>query len=209
MNRIFRTLKSFRKMPQGTNRETIAKVGLPYSHNPSVIQHSNCRKANLEEVVMSWSRHKSLQRIRSFRATAPAASINLRNFDLSYMTARAATIQAKMRLGGKSEPLIFDVPPDTAIQVEGVHVYIQMLDFAAAMTERERVKNPSRYWPNGVETGHFESKNWPTASAAQTLENPGASAPGNVSKNKRGNNRHSWNPSSACNHLGIGEHEHD
>ncbi len=87
---------------------------------------------------MSWSRNKSLQRIRSFRATAPAASINLRSFDLSYMTARAATIQNKVRLGGKSEPLIFDVPPDTAVQVEGVHVYIQMLDFAAAMTERER-----------------------------------------------------------------------
>lgn len=87
---------------------------------------------------MSWSRHKSLQRIRSFRATAPAASINLRNFDLSYMTARAATIRTRMNLGGKSEPLIFDVPPDTAIRVEGVHVYIQMLDFAAAMTERER-----------------------------------------------------------------------
>lgn len=87
---------------------------------------------------MSWSRHKSLQRIRSFRATAPAASINLRRFDLSYMTARAATIQTNIRLGGKSEPLIFDIPPDTAIQVEGVHVYIQMLDFAAAMIERER-----------------------------------------------------------------------
>lgn len=87
---------------------------------------------------MSWSRNKSLQRIRSFRNTAPAASINLRSFDLSYMTARAATIQTKIRLGGKSEPLIFDVPPNTAIKVEGVHVYIQMLDFAAAMTERER-----------------------------------------------------------------------
>lgn len=87
---------------------------------------------------MSWSRHKSLQRIRSFRATAPASSINLRNFDQGYMTARAASIHAKMSLGGKSEPLIFDVPPDTAIQVEGVHVYIQMLDFAGAMMERER-----------------------------------------------------------------------
>ncbi|MGA1805223.1 hypothetical protein [Rhizobium sp. HT1-10] len=87
---------------------------------------------------MSWSRHKSLQRIHSLRATAPAASINLRSFDLSYMTARVATIQTKIGLGGKSEPLIFDIPPDTAIQVEGVHVYIQMLDFAAAMTERER-----------------------------------------------------------------------
>ena len=87
---------------------------------------------------MSWSRNKSLQRIRSFRASAPAASINLTSFDLSYMTARAAAIKTKMLLGGKSEPLIFDVPPNSAIQVEGVHVYIQMLDFAAAMIDRER-----------------------------------------------------------------------
>ncbi|MGO8049223.1 adenylate/guanylate cyclase domain-containing protein [Rhizobium leguminosarum] len=43
-----------------------------------------------------------------------------------------------MKLGGKSEPLIFDVPPDAAILVEGVHVYIQMLDFGDAMIERER-----------------------------------------------------------------------
>jgi class 3 adenylate cyclase len=125
-------------MPLGTNRETIAEVGLSYSHHLSIIQHSNCRKANKEEVEMSWSRHQSLHRIRSFRATAPAASISLRSFDLSYMTARAAAIQATMRAGAKSEPLIFDVPPDAAIQVEGVHVYIQLLDFAAAMTERER-----------------------------------------------------------------------
>ncbi|MBB3394498.1 hypothetical protein [Rhizobium sp. BK060] len=44
----------------------------------------------------------------------------------------------KIKLGGKSEPLIFDVPQDTAILVEGVHVYIQMLDFGNAMIERER-----------------------------------------------------------------------
>ncbi len=43
-----------------------------------------------------------------------------------------------MNRGGRAEPLIFDVPPDAAILVDGVHVYIQMLDFAAAMIERER-----------------------------------------------------------------------
>ena len=43
-----------------------------------------------------------------------------------------------MKLGGRSEPLIFDVPLNSAILVDGVHVYIQMLDFAAAMMERER-----------------------------------------------------------------------
>jgi class 3 adenylate cyclase len=87
---------------------------------------------------MSWSRQTSLQRIRTFRSTAPAASINLRNFDQGFIVARHAANQAKMRLGGKSEPLIFDVPADAAILVEGVHVYIQMLDFGDAMIERER-----------------------------------------------------------------------
>lgn len=87
---------------------------------------------------MSWSRQKSLQRIRSFKATAPAASISLRNFDQGFVVARQMANQAKMKTGGKSEPLIFDVPPDAAILVEGVHVYIQMLDFGDAMIERER-----------------------------------------------------------------------
>ncbi len=87
---------------------------------------------------MSWSQQKSLQRIRSFRASAPATAINLRNFDQGYVSARKASIQAGLHRGGRAEPLIFDVPPDAAILVDGVHVYIQMLDFAAAMIERER-----------------------------------------------------------------------
>ncbi len=87
---------------------------------------------------MSWSRQKSLQRIHSFKASAPAASISLRNFDQGFVVARHTANQAKIRLGGKSEPLIFDVPPDAAILVDGVHVYIQMLDFGNAMIERER-----------------------------------------------------------------------
>ncbi|MBY5587704.1 adenylate/guanylate cyclase domain-containing protein [Rhizobium leguminosarum] len=87
---------------------------------------------------MSWSRQTSLQRIRSFRATAPAATINLRNFDQGFVVARHAANQTKMKHGGKSEPLIFDVPPDAAILLDGVHVYIQMLDFGDAMIERER-----------------------------------------------------------------------
>jgi class 3 adenylate cyclase len=87
---------------------------------------------------MSWSRQKSLQRIRTFRSTAPAASISLRNFDQGFVVSRHAANQAKMKLGGKSEPLIFDIPLDEAILVDGVHVYIQMLDFGDVMIERER-----------------------------------------------------------------------
>lgn len=66
---------------------------------------------------MSWSRQTSLQRIRSFRATAPAATINLRNLDQGFVVARHAANQTKMKHGGKSEPLIFEVPPDPASRV--------------------------------------------------------------------------------------------
>jgi len=93
---------------------------------------------------MSWSRQKSLQRIRSFRATAPAAAIDLKNFDQGFVVARHAANQTKMRTGAKSEPLIFDVAPNAAILVEGVHVYIQMLDFGDAMIERERETEASQ-----------------------------------------------------------------
>jgi class 3 adenylate cyclase len=87
---------------------------------------------------MSWSQQKSRQRIRAFRAAAPAGDIALKTFDQDYLTQRRILLDERVRLGRSREPLIFDVPSGSAVRVDGVHVYIQMLDFAAAMTERER-----------------------------------------------------------------------
>ncbi|ASY56647.1 adenylate/guanylate cyclase domain-containing protein [Sinorhizobium sp. CCBAU 05631] len=88
--------------------------------------------------MMNWSKQTSSQRIRSFKASAPATAINLRTFDQPFLAARQASIQQRMKVDGKREPLIFDVPRNAAILVDGVHVYIQMLDFAEVMMERER-----------------------------------------------------------------------
>lgn len=87
---------------------------------------------------MSWSRARSLERIRNFRSTAPATSISLMTFDQNYLDTRRATLDHRKSLGGRREPLIFNVPQNEAIKVDGVHVYIQMLDFADAIIDRDR-----------------------------------------------------------------------
>lgn len=87
---------------------------------------------------MGWSQQKCRQRIREFRASAPAGTIGLKTFDQNFLNQRRAMIDERVRLGGRREPLIFDLPRNSAIRVDGVHVYIQMLDFADAMMERDR-----------------------------------------------------------------------
>lgn len=87
---------------------------------------------------MSWNKQTSLQRIRHFMATSPKTAINLRTFDQSFLEGRRKIIHERMAFDGRREPLIADVSENSAILVEGVHVYIQMLDFSAAMIERDR-----------------------------------------------------------------------
>lgn len=87
---------------------------------------------------MSWSKDKSLRRIQTFKANSPSSSIEIRTFDESYLQTRQAVLAKKFALDGKREPLIFDIPENAAIRVEGVHVYIQMLDFSSAMIDRDR-----------------------------------------------------------------------
>ncbi|NKB78937.1 hypothetical protein HED49_07755 [Ochrobactrum daejeonense] len=87
---------------------------------------------------MSWSKDKSLRRIQTFKAASPSSSIEIKTFDESYLQTRQAVLARKFALDGKREPLIFDIPENAAIRVEGVHVYIQMLDFSSAMIDRDR-----------------------------------------------------------------------
>ncbi|WP_320195359.1 adenylate/guanylate cyclase domain-containing protein [Agrobacterium rosae] len=87
---------------------------------------------------MAWSQQKSRQRIREFVASAPAGTIDLKTFDQNFLNRRRATLDERVKLGGRREPLIFDLPSNSAIRVDGVHVYIQMLDFTNAMMDRDR-----------------------------------------------------------------------
>ncbi|MGO9771223.1 MAG: guanylate cyclase [Roseiarcus sp.] len=86
---------------------------------------------------MSWSRQNSEARISDFRRTVPQTGIAVQDFaniemqrrmDLAKLRAQAAT----------EEDLIFNVKPNEAVVVNGAHVYVQLCDFGAALTEQDR-----------------------------------------------------------------------
>ncbi|NKK67318.1 guanylate cyclase [Rhizobium leguminosarum bv. viciae] len=87
---------------------------------------------------MAWSKERSRQRIQKFYADAPSTAVNVDTFDASYLTKRSQAIQSRLKLDGVRESPLDNIPPKTAVVVDGVHVYIQMIDFAAAMIEAER-----------------------------------------------------------------------
>lgn len=87
---------------------------------------------------MSWSRQKSLARIRHFKGTVPQGLVNVRTFSTTDMVRRRSEIASLHAKGGAREDLIFSVQPSEAVIVEGVHVYVQLLDFATVMLDQER-----------------------------------------------------------------------
>ncbi|MBB2674934.1 UNVERIFIED_ORG: hypothetical protein GGE44_004516 [Rhizobium esperanzae] len=87
---------------------------------------------------MAWSKERSRQRIQKFYADAPSTAVSIDNFDDFYRTARAKAIQGRLKLDGVRESPLDNIPLRTAVVVDGVHVYIQMMDFASAMIDAER-----------------------------------------------------------------------
>ena len=86
---------------------------------------------------MSWSRERSTARILEFLKSTPHTSISLRQFDQASLNARRAAI-AKAKAEYRQEELIFNVGRNEAILVEGVHIYVQLLDYHDAVAEQGR-----------------------------------------------------------------------
>jgi hypothetical protein len=87
---------------------------------------------------MTWSKQKSLVRIQGFLGSVPHSAIGVRTFTANDLQKRRSAIQANRAKSGRREDLIFNVRPSEAVIVDGVHVYVQLLDFATAMTEQGR-----------------------------------------------------------------------
>lgn len=86
---------------------------------------------------MAWSLARSRQRIADFSRSVPAVGIAVREFDDAYLNRRRAIIETAMA-EGRREQLIFNVGRSEAITVDGVHIYVQLMDFADAMIEQSR-----------------------------------------------------------------------
>ncbi len=87
---------------------------------------------------MSWSQVRSQERIDRFLQTVPANQVTVRNFDNEFVLNRRAVINERVRAGSQREQIISDLSRNAAILVDGVHVYVQLLDFGAAMLDQLR-----------------------------------------------------------------------
>lgn len=87
---------------------------------------------------MSWTRQRSSARIQQFMQSVPSGAVNVKTFDAAALAARQRIITATKAATGRTEDLIFQVKPSEAILVDGVHIYVQLLDYQDKMLERER-----------------------------------------------------------------------
>lgn len=81
---------------------------------------------------MAWSRQDSLARIRRFQESVPQGRINVKAFGATEIATRRLQVKA-LRDAGRDEPVIFTVKPSEAVIVDGVHVYVQLIDFHQMM----------------------------------------------------------------------------
>ncbi len=87
---------------------------------------------------MAWSQTRSQGRIDYFKETVPSEQVSVRTFNESFLTERAAAINARVRAGAPREQFITDIRRNEAVLVDGVHVYVQLLDYSAVMLEQDR-----------------------------------------------------------------------
>jgi class 3 adenylate cyclase len=87
---------------------------------------------------MSWSRKKSAERIEKFSQEVPETAVAVRQF--AQIEVQRINELRKLRAsgGGEQEDLIFEVGRNEAVLVNGAHVYVQLMDFNAAMMEQDR-----------------------------------------------------------------------
>lgn len=87
---------------------------------------------------MAWDVSRSRTRITNLMNTVPKAAVVVENFDQGFLNRRRADLMARGRTLGRDEAPIFSVPDRKAILVDGVHVYVNLIDYHDAMLEEGR-----------------------------------------------------------------------
>ncbi|ACB81837.1 putative adenylate/guanylate cyclase [Methylorubrum populi BJ001] len=87
---------------------------------------------------MAWDPIRSRNRIARFMTTVPQSAIDVRTFDQTYLLQRVRDAQARGKRLGFDESPIFAVPRNRAVLVDGVHVYVQLLDYHDRLQDQGR-----------------------------------------------------------------------
>lgn len=87
---------------------------------------------------MAWDVSRSRARIAKLMGTVPKAAVIVESFDQGYLDRRRVDLRARGKHLGQDEAPIFSVPDSKAVLVDGVHVYVNLIDYHDAMLEEGR-----------------------------------------------------------------------
>ena len=87
---------------------------------------------------MSWNKERAMTRIDRLVASIPASSVGVENFSEQYFPRRLEQRYTASMLGESQGPPILQLPYQSAILVEGVHVYANLIDFNDHLMEDGR-----------------------------------------------------------------------
>ncbi|KQT50584.1 guanylate cyclase [Methylobacterium sp. Leaf456] len=87
---------------------------------------------------MAWDITRSRARITALMGTVPKAAVTVETFDQGYLDRRRLDLQLRGRRLGQDEAPIFSVPDRRAVLVDGVHIYVTLVDYHDAMLEQGR-----------------------------------------------------------------------
>ncbi|MCP1543133.1 hypothetical protein [Methylorubrum extorquens] len=87
---------------------------------------------------MAWKLSNCRARITRLMQTVPASAISVRRFDQGYLQRRVNELNQRGRRLGLDEAPIANIPNNRAVLVDGVHVYVQLIDYHALLLDHGR-----------------------------------------------------------------------
>lgn len=105
---------------------------------------------------MSWNSQTAQARIQRLQNSVPATTITVRDFADDYYRSRGIAL-AQARSQGREEQPITNLPYNQAVMTHGVHVYINLVDFNAALIEAGRETERSHERALGLLHVHYSA----------------------------------------------------
>lgn len=88
---------------------------------------------------MGWSRSRAEERINNFLASVPQTAVSVESFEEKFQRGIRAMKGAGSR-DPRYNPLVH-IPPSQAVLVDGVHVYVQLIDYHVVISDVQRERD--------------------------------------------------------------------
>jgi chromosome condensin MukBEF MukE localization factor len=115
--------------------------------------------------MLTWNKSRAAKRIDDFLGTVPRNAVSVETFESRYERELQSRVTKGQSIGNYSP--IVRIPPSQAVLVDGVHVYVELLDYHSVLTDTQPERE-SRYMRAlqflHIPTTQFPIRSWRTTS---------------------------------------------